>query len=147
MIDARRVEGDAPSALAELQARMVRSVLTGAPLPGGAVVHFPDRAYLDKGAEYLLLGIHLAGPVAVEGLAKPLLVVTEAEALERAQSQGETAVLRFQEPDAREDEILLVLDGVLMRGGGAQAPLSSVQARFVRQGGEWLAEPPAYLAG
>jgi hypothetical protein len=147
ILGAGRVEGDAPSALAELQLRLLQAALAGTPLPGGAAVQFPDRAYLEKSAEYLLLGEHLARPMGAQELSKPLRVVTEAEALEQARTQGEVAVLRFQNPVIRNDEIVLVLEGVVIRGDGAQAPLSSVQARFVRQGGQWVAEPPAYLAG
>jgi hypothetical protein len=147
MIQEERVEGDAPSALHQLQVRLLRSALAGAPLPGGANARLPDRQFLAQGSEVLVLAEHLAGALPAEGFPAPLRVVSEAELVERARTAGQVAALRFQKPVTRDDEALLVLEGIVFRADGTRAPLSSVQVRFVRRDGAWIAEPPAYLAG
>jgi hypothetical protein len=147
MIQADRVEGDAPSALPQLQLRLLRSVLAGAPLPGGVEVRFPDQQFLARGSEYLVLAGHLGGALPAEGFPQPLRVVSEAEVLERARTAGEAVALLFRKPEMRDDEVLLVLEGVIFRADGTRAPLSSVQVRFTRRDGSWTAEPPTHLAG
>lgn len=132
----------------ELQAMLMRSVLTGQPLPGSdRPVSFPDRAFIDRQSVVYLEDENLEGDLSLEELSREVRVESRDAIRAQAQSQGEVAYLHFEPPQVSGEEITLTLKGKLVSRQGATAGLSGVQVKFREHLGKLeVVGDPAYFA-
>ena len=136
-----------PAEVAELQTRLLASVLTGVPLPGATEpLSFPDLAFLQRSTPVLLLDRNLAGPLGAG--ARVVRVLSAAELEREARARPGAAYLEFQAPELGPDAVGLTLHGrVHAPVGHGTLGLSSVHVRFRRVQGRWeAADPPAFSA-
>lgn len=127
--------------LARLQELLLKAVLLDEPPPGGAgLPRLADLSFILRHTHVFLSEENLAGKISIEGLPKPLRVVSPEELRGLAREGGDVAYLRFQPPAGEGDgEVWLTLEGRLATRDEAQGSLglSSVQVKFRKGGDGW----------
>ena len=136
--------------LRHLQTLLLRAILQDQPLPGsGQSLSVPDLRFVLRQPAILLSSENLAGSVSIEGLPKPLHVLSPEELIEKSREQGEVAYLRFQPAKHKADTVQLTIEARLATADTERAPLGlgGTQVVFQRVGDEWtVATPPASYA-
>jgi len=136
--------------LRHLQPLLLRAILLGEPLPGsGQSLSVPDLRFVLRQPAILLSSENLAGSVSLEGLPKPLHVLSAEELTEESRKQGEVAYLRFQPAKQKADTVQLTIEARLATADTERTPLGlgGTQVVFQRVGDEWtVATPPASYA-
>jgi phage tail tube protein FII len=136
--------------LHHLQETLLRAALTQQPLPHNErPLNFPDLAFILRHPNIFLSGENLFGAIVVEGLPKPLRILSTEELAQEAVREGDIAYLRFQPPQATgERSISLTLEGRIATQDTQQRVmgLSGVQVKFTEDGGEWKADEPVMFA-
>ena len=136
--------------LRHLQTLLLRAILLGEPLPGsGQSLSVPDLRFVLRQPAILLSSENFAGSVSIEGLPKPLHVLSPEELIEESRQQGEVAYLRFQPAQQNADTVQLTIEARLATADTERAPLGlgGTQVVFQRVGEEWtVATPPASYA-
>jgi hypothetical protein len=136
--------------LRHLQTLLLRAILQDQPLPGsGQSLSVPDLRFVLRQPAILLSSENLAGSVSIEGLPKPLHVLSPEELIEKSREQGEVAYLRFQPAKQNADTVQLTIEARLATADTERAPLGlgGTQVVFQRVGDEWtVATPPASYA-
>ena len=136
--------------LRHLQTLLLRAILQDQPLPGsGQSLSVPDLRFVLRQPAILLSSENLAGSVSIEGLPKPLHVLSPEELIEKSREQGEVAYLRFQPAKQNADTVQVTIEARLATADTERAPLGlgGTQVVFQRVGSEWtVATPPASYA-
>jgi hypothetical protein len=134
--------------VAALQAALVRSVVDGAPLPGGTPSpELPDLALAQREGVAPLLDEELPAGLA-PALPRSVRLVTR-DALQReAAARGDTAFLRLAPPTRDGATLWLALEVRLApAGGGRDAVLGGVQVGLRAEGEGWrVVEAPRAFA-
>jgi hypothetical protein len=141
------------SEVAALQEQVLRSLLSGEPLPGGPALTLPDLAFVTARDAVLLLDEHLQGPLTL-ATGKPLQLVGRAELRAVHARGGTTAYLQFDPPSlasravtGKSDRVELTLRARLVTDTTqGELGLSAVQVAFERLGSGWVAQAPRYSA-
>jgi len=126
----------------ELQETLLKSVLTGEPLPGSVgSVNLPDLSFITRQPQVLLSDANISGPLKVPGLNKPLRTVSVDALRERSRTEGDLAYLQFEPPEIDDDSVRLTLAGQVASADPRRAPLglSAVRVRFRKTGDQWEA--------
>ena len=132
--------------LARLQEMLLKAALLNEPLPGSSrPLHLPDLQFILRHPHIYLSDENLAGKISVEGLPKPLRIMSQEDLQKAARTEADVAYLHFQPPDAVEDTVRLTLEGKLITQDPNQHPmgLSSIQVKFRKVGNRWDAEGDA----
>ena len=143
--------------LRHLQMLLLRAILLGEPLPGsGQSLSVPDLRFVLRQPAIPLSSENFAGSVenfagsvSIEGLPKPLHVLSPEELIEESREQGEVAYLRFQPAKQNADTVQLTIEARLATADTERAPLGlgGTQVVFQRVEDEWtVATPPASYA-
>ena len=134
----------------KLQESLVKAVLLGQPLPGyDQPIKLPDMEFVTRGPFIYLIDTNLAGVFDLQGLPKPLKIVSLETLREETQQRGEVTYLQFHVNEASESVIELRLEARIASSDPQRGELglSSVQVKFSKQGDEWKAtESPLYSA-
>jgi hypothetical protein len=141
----------APEAVAELQLALLRSLLSGVPLPGSSEpLRFPDQPFIERAGPTALIDENLAPALA--GALQPtdnVRVVRRAELRAPAGSERGTVALRFEPPRVDGGVLWISLAATFLPADGTNEllGLSTAEAGFREVGGAWrLAEGPRFLA-
>jgi hypothetical protein len=136
--------------LLKLQESMVKAVLLGQSLPGhDQPIKLPDLEFVTRQQFIYLVDTGLATGFALQGLPKPLKIVSVDTLRQEAQQSGEIAYLQFHVNEATESAIDLRLEARIASSDPQRGELglSSVQVKFSKQGDQWKAvDPPLYSA-
>ena len=126
--------------IAHLQEMLLKAALLNQPLPGGSrQIHLSDLSFILRHPYIYLSDENLAGKISVEGLQKPLRVMTREELREAATAEGDVAYLHFQPPEEMDGALRLTLEGKLATQDQSQHPLglSSIQVKFRKVDDNW----------
>ena len=135
--------------LRHLQELILKAVLTGQPLPHSArPLNFPDISYIMGHSSIYLSNENLFGTTSIEGLPKPLRILSPEELSQEAREQGDLAYLLFRPPEKEDNSVRLTLEGRIAPRDPQQRMLglSGVQVRFREDGGEWKPDDPVMFA-
>ena len=143
----RQSSGASATDVGTLQELIVKSIVTGEPLPGGtAPVTFPDASFLQRQATVVIDAANFVGKFGSVG-GKPVSIASLQSISTDARTQGEVAYLHFEPAVLDGDEIALTVQGKIVSGERGAGNLSHIQLRFRRQGRAWeLIGPPSYSA-
>jgi hypothetical protein len=125
--------------LSRLQHGLLKAALLGEQLPGGGSARLADQAFILRHPQIYLSDENLAGAISLEGLPKPLRIVSGKDVRHEADVQGDVAYLRFLPPHETADGIWLTLEARLYSGDPSQHSmgLSSVQVKLRKVDGGW----------
>ncbi len=136
--------------LRELQKTVLKAVLLGQQLPGsGQKARLPDSAFIMRHPDIYLSDENLAGRISLQGLSKPLRIVSTMALQGEVRDKGEIAYLRFSAPDMKVDTVVLTLEGKIVSKDPNRLPLglSSVHCTFKKVNDKWEAvAQPFYSA-
>ena len=136
--------------IGELQKTLTKSVLTGEPLPGSTrSVVFPDAAFLDRHPSVYVDDENISGGMSLEGVPKPVRIVSRDAVAAKASSEGDWTYLHFQAPVVKGNEVQLTLQGRIAPHDPAQRTvgLSTIQVTFRKVADRWeLVGDPVYSA-
>jgi hypothetical protein len=121
---------------------MLEAILSGSPLPGHSrSLGLPDLPLVLSQPAVVLSSQNLGGPIRVEGVRKPIYIVSEEAIQERAQREGDLLYLRFQPPQSVLGGVLLTLEiRIAQRERGLPVlGMSGVQVTFRQSGERWQA--------
>jgi hypothetical protein len=126
--------------IARLQEMLLKAALLNQPLPGSSrPPHLPDLAFILRHPHIYLSDENLAGKISVEGLQKPLSIMSQEDLKKEVRAQGDVAYLHFRPPEEVDGAIRLTLEGKLIMQDPNQHPmgLSSIQVKFRKVGEQW----------
>ena len=127
----------------KLQVLLLKSILTGEPLPGGLPVTFPDIAFVKREPVLYVDDENVQGALSLSGARK----VSAEEIREKAETQGEVTYFHFDPPRVSGDEVTLTVHGKIASHKQGTAGLSTVQVKFRKTKDGWEAVgPPTYSA-
>lgn len=145
----RQAVGASAPDVGKLQELIVKSIVTGEPLPGGtAPVTFPDVSFLQRQATVVIDIANFAGKVESVG-GKSVRIASLQRIRADARAQGDVTYLHFEPAVVEGDEIGVTVQGKIASGDPQRGTgnLSHIQMRFRKRGRAWeLVEPPSYLA-
>ena len=125
------------SVIASLQKTLLKAALLGETLPGGSrPLRLSDLDFILRHEHIYLSDENLAGDISVEGLPKPLRVMSREELQKQAEAEGDLAYLHFRPAEAVGGGVRLTLEGKLA-ASAQPLGLSSVQVKFRDAGGHW----------
>ena len=128
--------------LARIQQMVLRAALLGEPMPDGGSVRLSDQAFILRHPEIYLLDENLAGTISIEGLPKPVRVLSRQDIRREVKAQGDVAYLTFRPPQPADDGgVWLTLEGKLETSDSNRQSmgLSSVQVELREVNGRWSA--------
>ena len=129
-----------------LQETVLKAVLLGQHLPGsGQTARLPDKAFIFRHPNVYVSDENLAGQFSLEGLSKPIRIVSTKALQREAKDKGEIAYLRFSAPEIKGDTVALTLEGKIVSTDPNRVPLglSSVHFTFKKVNDKWesVAQP------
>jgi hypothetical protein len=136
-------------ALRHLQEQMLKAVITRQPLPNSSrPLNFPDLSFIMAHPNIYLSNENLFGSISVEGLPKPLRILSPEELSQEARAQGDIAYLLFRPPDKESHSVRLTLEGRIAPRDPQQRVLglSGVQMTFRQDGDQWKPDEPVMFA-
>jgi hypothetical protein len=125
--------------IGELQAALLRSLLTGAPLPGGtAAARLPDEAFILREPDVYVEEANVVGRLAVGAPSRSVRVLSR-EGIRARTGPGEgPAYLSFETPEIEGTQVTLTVRARIASPTGGRDPvLSTVQVTFRRVGDAW----------
>jgi hypothetical protein len=137
--------------IGQLQQNLLRSVLTGQPLPGSTrPINFPDLSFVLRQPTILVNNANLATPLAMQEHPKPMRIVSQRDIDLEAQSQGDVTFFQFQPPKVSENEVELTLEARIARRPPEKGMLglSNLHVKFRKLAGKWesVGEPIYFAA-
>jgi hypothetical protein len=140
----------ADKAVRRLQELLLTAVLLRRPLPGvDRALVLPDLDFVLREESVVVANENLAGSLSLEGLARPVRILSPDDIREEASRRGDVAYLRFEPAERAGDAIRLTLQARMAPSdpGRGVLGLSGVQLRFREVAGEWeVAEDPVFFA-
>jgi hypothetical protein len=139
------------AAIRQLQEALLEALLLNRPLPGSTKpIVFPDLALILRQSTIPLIDENLVGLISIEGLPKPVRILSLDALLEEARAKGNLAYLRFQPAErVSSDAVRLTLQaGIAPDEPGQHAlGLSGVQINVQKIGDQWKAiDEPIFFA-
>ena len=132
--------------LGKLQETVLKAVLLGEKLPGSEqTARLPDKAFILRHPNVYVSDENLAGQFSLEGLSKPIRIVSTKTLQREAQDKTEIAYLKFSAPEVKGDAVALTLEGKIVSADPSRVPLglSSIHFTFKKVGDKWesVAQP------
>jgi len=133
-----------------LQEMLLSAVLLRRPMPGSdRPLVLPDLEFVLRQGSVILTNENLSGRLSVEGLPKPLQILSPAEVRAKAEGEGDLAYVRFRPPSREDTVIRITLEARIAPRDPERVVLglSGVQVDFQEVDGEWeVAGEPAFFA-
>lgn len=127
-----------------LQEMLLNGVLMGRSLPGsGQPISFPDSSLIQSQPTIFLRDENLAGPLSIDGLAKPIRILSLEDLQQEARRHGDLTYLCFHPPLKENDAIRLTLEAKIIPKdpthyalglGGIQVVFHEVEGRWEAMG-------------
>lgn len=137
-----------PKEIAKLQAMLVKSVLTGQPVPGSTrTVNFPDAAFLHRQPTLIINDENVSGGLSLPGLSKPARILSNQSITDEAKSYGDMTYLHFARPVVKGKTVQLTLHAKIALHDQGTAGLSTIQVTFRKVDDHWeVIGDPVYSA-
>jgi hypothetical protein len=126
----------------QLQETLLTAVLMHKPLPGSdQPLNFPDFSFIERQPVIYVVNENLAGPISIEGLPKPLHILSRDDLQQEARKHGDLTYFYFH-PLAKENSaVRLTLEAKLIPQNPEHYALGlgGIQVTFHEVDGRWEA--------
>jgi len=126
----------------QLQETLLSAVLMREALPGSdQPLNFPDFSFIERQPAIYLANENLAGQISIEGLQKPLRILSRDDLQQEARMHGDLTYLYFHPPVKENGAVRLTLEAKIIPQNPEHYALglSGMQITFHEVDGRWEA--------